>query len=364
MNNDLKEGKEIRSGNRLRRIYDDYAAGVAYISVIDKHGDYHTGTGFHIGEGVFITARHVVENCKVVEIGTTVSQSKKFETPETSVNGSVASRIFYTPQSTRDFKGPFLHPDKKIDVAAIIAPDIQAPILPLGSNLDDWFGDDFILTETVVMGYPPIPFTDGPLLIVSKSEVNAVVDKYTGGHPQFILSSMARGGFSGGPVFVEYGFVLGLITESLVQNGNPAELGYFSALSVEPIFTCIAHHKIIPDQIDKDWNGFWNTESTMFSASPSDHISVSIYRGKVNRYFEVFSFRLDVIMDSLEVIDKYAEDFYSLYWLHEKMIKVEFRNNKIDDTKGDAIYAAILTLIENKGISRFPNTDDNEEKPF
>ena len=74
------------------------------------------------------------------------------------------------------------------------------------------------------MGYPPVPFSKEPLLVSTLAEVNAVVDKYTGGHPHFIVSALARGGFSGGIALTEEGHTLGVITESLGQNGKPEEL--------------------------------------------------------------------------------------------------------------------------------------------
>jgi len=244
------ERKEILSGNRLRQIYDLYANGVAYIASIDKNGDEAIGTCFHIGDNVFITARHVVDNYKIKEIGTTVYQRRFFETEETKDKGFADLSLDYCPQKTSKFKGPYYHPDDRIDIAALVIDDIQCAVLPLGDHLDDWLGDEFVLSQAVIMGYPIIPFSQQPLLISSKCEINAIVDKYTGGHPHFILSSMARGGFSGGPALSENGFVLGLATESLISNNQPTELGYLSVMSVEGIYNCIAHHKIVPECIN------------------------------------------------------------------------------------------------------------------
>jgi hypothetical protein len=96
------------------------------------------------------------------------------------------------------------------------------------------------------MGYPPIPFSSGPVLIAAEGEVQAVIDKYNGPHPHFVISCMGRGGFSGGPVLSEYGFLLGVLTESLVQNEKAEELGYSSAISVEPLLALLHTNRIYP----------------------------------------------------------------------------------------------------------------------
>ena len=57
---------------------------------------------------------------------------------------------------------------------------------------------------------------------------------------------MGRGGFSGGPVLSEYGFLLGIVTESLVMNNQPEQLGYTAAISVEPLLTMLHENKIYP----------------------------------------------------------------------------------------------------------------------
>ncbi|SRR6266446_1148093 len=54
-----------------RKLFDAFAPGLAYISVENADGSPNIGTCFHIGESVFITARHVIEGLKIREIATT-----------------------------------------------------------------------------------------------------------------------------------------------------------------------------------------------------------------------------------------------------------------------------------------------------
>jgi S1-C subfamily serine protease len=241
---------------KARDIYENFAASVAYICVEDKNKDEHIGSCFHVGEGVFVTARHVVEGMTVKSIGTTVPYN---EYEDSDVKGVRISKTTYHPSESSSFDDPLYHPNPDVDVAIIKVHDLEAPAVPLGSHLDDWLGYEFVLTESIIMGYPPVPFSKDPTLISSKAEINAVIDKYTGGHPQFIVSAMSRAGFSGGPAISEFGFALGIVTESLGKNGEPTELGYLSIINIEPILVCLGHHKMMPTAIREQWvhdNGF------------------------------------------------------------------------------------------------------------
>ena len=121
--------------------------------------------------------------------------------------------------------------------------------------MNNWLGQyELVLHQVLLLGYPPIPFSDHPVLVASAGEVNALIEKYTGGHPHFIVSSMARGGFSGGPALVAYNeadeqtgtAALGLVTESLNRNDQVTELGYTAVLTVEPIYDCLEKHGLLP----------------------------------------------------------------------------------------------------------------------
>lgn len=231
----------------FRKVYETFAAGVAFVAVRDAQGNESIGSAFHVGEGVFVTARHVVDGMKIMSLATTVDSTR----PIAGQDG--AHEIVHHRASGRVVRGPFFHPNDSVDVAALIVEGIDAPTISLGGHLDDWLENEFVLWPALILGYPPIPFSKKPLLIAAIGEVNAVVDKYTGGHPHFVLSTMARGGFSGGPALTEHGLALGLVTEALGRGDQPAELGYLAVLSVEPIYVCLAHHKIMPPAIHAEW---------------------------------------------------------------------------------------------------------------
>ena len=52
----------------LQNYYTEYKFSIVRITVLDEKGDLCNGTGFHIGEGYIVTARHIVENKKTHEI--------------------------------------------------------------------------------------------------------------------------------------------------------------------------------------------------------------------------------------------------------------------------------------------------------
>ena len=240
-------------------LYKQYASAVAYVVVKKPDSEQTIGSAFHVGNGVFITARHVVSGNEILSIGTTVSRYVPASNGLVSIHGESGTFRFIPEGEGTIRSGPHFHPDASIDVAALVVDGLEPPTVPLGSHLDDWINDDdFVLAPVVVMGYPPIPFSKKPVLVAARAEVNAVVDKYTGGHPHFVVSAMARGGFSGGLCITEWDFALGVITESLLYDNKPTELGYLTVLTVEPIFVCLQHHGLVPKEQKEGWDGFWD----------------------------------------------------------------------------------------------------------
>jgi hypothetical protein len=232
-----------------RAQFNRYRGCVAFIETNDAQGRIGIGTCFHVGDGVFVTARHVIEGRTITKIGFDDGYARLalLEKPEhwgKKVHGSVNIEI-----------GPHFHNDPTIDVACFKCEPYPKKWIPLGGHMDDWMGQyELVLHQVLVLGYPPIPFSDRPALVASAGEVNALIEKYTGGHPHFIVSTMARGGFSGGPALVAYNeadesngtAALGLVTESLAKSDQAAELGYTAVLTVEPIYDCLEQHGLLP----------------------------------------------------------------------------------------------------------------------
>lgn len=233
-----------------RRTFADYRSAVAWVASTDSNGAEQIGTAFHVGDGVFVTARHVVDGRHVREVG--------FDDDSIlHLRGELAAKSeTLTLPSIEITSGPFFHTDPKTDVACFTLSIAPNAYIPLGGHLDDLLAQhELVLYRTLALGYPPIPLSSRPNLFASSGEVNALVELYSGTkHPHFLISSMARGGFSGGPVLIAYNednadggtALLGLVTQSLVKDHSSAESGYFAVLTVEPIYDCLEQHSLLP----------------------------------------------------------------------------------------------------------------------
>lgn len=254
----------------LRALHARYSPGVVWVKTTDSGGRSGIGTAFHVGDGIFVTARHVVQDDRGGVVPTiSVGINRHWFEPDEEGLGTLRYvdggeiRVTMHPSGTWTPKSVHVASGQHADVALLVVPEAShLPILPLGDHLDDWLGEEMVLHRVLMMGYPPVPFAIEPYPVSATAEINCIIDKRTGGHPHFIVSSTARGGFSGGPVVSEYNFVVGLVTESLKKRGLPTELGFLAVLTVEPIYVCMSEHDLVPRHIDEAWEGFWTDKRT------------------------------------------------------------------------------------------------------
>jgi len=200
------------------------------------------GTAFHIGDGYLVTARHVVEDRTI----TTVKPSSNFATLTLE-----SIEIVYPDDETVDLaliKSDFSLEYYMTHVSFWGDPKVdKVDHIQIGTHLDDWLDDGLILFDVIVFGYPNIPTSDSRQLVAVQGQVNAIIDPYIGAnHPLFVISPMARGGFSGGPVLAKGGWLLGVMTSSLVTDSAIPEVGFGAALSVEPLWHLLVDNKIFP----------------------------------------------------------------------------------------------------------------------
>ena len=173
--------------------YRQFRGSVAYVEVEGTDGTRGIGSAFHVGDGVFATARHVIEGKVIRQVATVqphrwplhVDMNRGIdEWGELGPFGGLPERT--------------LLPDDDSDVALLHVPEAKAlPFLPMPPPSVKAF-DGFVLQAATVMGFPRVPLSrDPPVLVALNAEINAVIQKYTDGHDYLIVSSMARGGFSG-----------------------------------------------------------------------------------------------------------------------------------------------------------------------
>lgn len=158
--------------------------------------------------------------------------------------------ITIPPQSLTIKAGPFFHHDANTDIAVIVTNQNNMDVIYLGGHNDKWMRKNksmIVMTDIIIMGYPPIPFSDKPVLIGAKGEVNGILEKYNSSYLHFIISAMPRGGFSGGVCLFMGASCLGLIVESLISDNRETELGFMSVISIQPILDCLKHYDLIPE---------------------------------------------------------------------------------------------------------------------
>lgn len=251
-----------------RKLYAEHATAIAYIDVETESGDRAIGSAFHIGEGIFVTARHVVENCRIIEIKITEPvgiSSREFFHVIMKVDVSddyirdYDARLGEVMGHTPLFKhylrpleiadGPHFAKESGFDVAVFRVREMHpaAGVVKLGVHWDDWvYRGLWHLSDAIVLGYPPVPMVNEPVLVAARAEIHTFVVPRHAPAVHFILSATPRGGFSGGVAIHESGDVLGVITSSFNINNEPEQLGFFAVLSIEAIVKCLGYNGMYP----------------------------------------------------------------------------------------------------------------------
>ncbi|MCA9233150.1 MAG: trypsin-like peptidase domain-containing protein [Planctomycetales bacterium] len=226
-----------------------YSRCVGFVDTEDQEGNRGIGTCFHVGEGVFVTARHVLDGRRILNV-----DFDDISATEAAENACEPQELEVRDRSLviRDL---CFHPDPTVDVACFRLDYVPSNSIPLGGHFDDFLLKyELLLHPTLVLGYPPVPMTAEPVLIASLGEINASVTLRDRRHVHFLVSSMARGGFSGGPVLVAYNelneasgtALLGIVTNSLVHQEGKTETGFLAVLSMEPVYVCLEHNGLLP----------------------------------------------------------------------------------------------------------------------
>lgn len=98
----------------VREIVAQISSAVVYVEIQDEKGDKAIGSAFHIGEGYFATAQHVIRGKKILRIG------RRDTSLRSHVNSGKVSYTTSYPDFTHcEIESLFYHPDDRVDVAII-----------------------------------------------------------------------------------------------------------------------------------------------------------------------------------------------------------------------------------------------------
>jgi len=152
--------------------------------------------------------------------------------------------------SSADFRDAeiFISKTRALDIAIII---LKHEVLPNVKRLE--LGHGKILDEVIAVGYPNVP-TFAEVLAVEKATISSEIIPTKGiiaskpteifsKAPLYLISARVRGGFSGGPIIIDRGLVVGIVSRQPISGTTPTNsfytqydnLGYGVAIPTEQI---------------------------------------------------------------------------------------------------------------------------------
>jgi hypothetical protein len=212
----------------LQQVYHECRRSIAYVTVQTSEGDESIGTAFHIGQGYFITAKHVVFNNTIIEVGITQPHNKIVEYHAAPLSEEERPQILKVC-----LEPVFLESDVD-DVAVFKVEKYESiPSILLSSTHDIHQSEDLaLLTNVLCVGYPPIPITVHPFQVAVKSTISSLIIMRGSQYLSYVIATMARGGFSGGPIINDRGEAIGVVTDSLCRNDQVVETGFMACISI------------------------------------------------------------------------------------------------------------------------------------
>jgi hypothetical protein len=248
-----------------RQLVRRVASAVVFVEIKKPNNEIGIGSAFHIGDGYFVTARHVIEGNEILRVGQRDTSLVTQIHPSGQPMRSTTFPDFVHKDIDRN--GIVHHGDDKVDLSifrlcgniekrAAPASTFQ-PTVQLNRQSHLLTEGEFLMQEVIILGYPPIPLSADAHLVVFRGEVSAVINSLNN-RRYFVISGMARGGFSGGPVIsVENpNTVLGVVTDSFVKNGETTELGFVGATSAQAVLETIEQHKLRIQAVQMTAAGF------------------------------------------------------------------------------------------------------------
>lgn len=181
-------------------------------------GDRGIGTGFLVDERYIATARHVVDDLPSdFEIELESGQSSEHMTSQTPRR--LERMAIHVPQQA------------DLDIALVELRDPVTDVKPI--RIEKNWG---LLEEVVVLGYPPVPHARDAYLLANRGEVSSTIHLRSG-LEAMLISCLLRGGNSGGPVLNQWGHVIGVVSQNLVELMAPGEVDFTQGLGFAAAFS-------------------------------------------------------------------------------------------------------------------------------
>lgn len=177
------------------------------ITGVNKSGDVRAGTGLLIAPEWLLTCAHVIKDM-------TVNEMQTF--------------------GDKQFKIVHLLAHSTIDIGLI-------EITPSIPDLTGLAFRDPVVAETVfTVGYPRIPLSQEPALVMHRGEITSSEIRTFDGQSLFLYSAIARPGNSGGPIIGESGHVVGIVTDELSEKASDARMPFFAGVRTSEIARAVA----------------------------------------------------------------------------------------------------------------------------
>ncbi len=187
--------------------YASFSEVTVQLTGLNSRGDVHAGTALCIAPSWLLTCGHVANQL-------TLDPVQDF-----------AGHQFHVISSSA-------HPTIDVGLVEISPPMRAAPGLAFRNPVPG---------ETVfALGYPRIPLSRAPALVMHRGEVTSPSVVTFSGHHLFLYSAVARPGNSGGPVVALTGSVVGIVSEELSDQAADAGQPFFAGIRATDLATAVA----------------------------------------------------------------------------------------------------------------------------
>lgn len=186
--------------------YKCYSPFVLQLSGRTSTGDCHAGSGIAIGKHHVLTCAHVVNDMTLDE--------------QQEIGGNRLRVIRSIPH-------------QEVDVA-LVEFEGELPTMPGLAFEEPWVG-----STVYTMGFPLIPLSRSPALVMQSGEVTAPIFTTIPGQDIFLFSAVARPGNSGGPIISSSGRVVGIVSQELFAEAERPITPFFAGIATSTIKTAV-----------------------------------------------------------------------------------------------------------------------------